>query len=183
MPRYHINENRDSTFVGHGFCVSGHSHRPRHSVSARPRRQTDTPATQTAEYGCYRLVMGRHLRQTDKQTKRQHSKEKQYEEGISMRISHPLQPMAPLIVLALGSLSIVSLAQGIVSLTSGANIPSITEVIAGLIGIALSAWIIAAMRATRVQDEEDDEDYKDDESEEIKGNNLQSSSADSRVGE
>lgn len=98
--------------------------------------------------------------------------------------------MAPLIVLALGPLSIVSLAQGIVSLTSGANIPSITEVIAGLIGIALSAWIIAAMRATRVQDEEDDEDYeeddedyKDDESEEIKGNNLQSSSADSRVGE
>ena len=98
-----------------------------------------------------------------------------------MRISQPLQPMAPLIVLVLGSLSNGSLAQGIVSLTSGANIPSITEAIAGLIGIALSVWIIAAMRATRAQDEEDDEDDKDDESEEINGKNLQSSSADSRV--
>ncbi|AGH41833.1 hypothetical protein [Bifidobacterium thermophilum] len=66
-------------------------------------------------------------------------------------------------------------------MTSGANIPSITEVIAGLIGIALSVWIIAAMRATRAQDEEDDEDDKDDESEEINGRNLQSSGADSRV--
>ncbi|WP_231485632.1 hypothetical protein, partial [Bifidobacterium thermophilum] len=36
-----------------------------------------------------------------------------------MRISQPLQPMAPLIVLALGSLSIVSLAQGIVSWAIG----------------------------------------------------------------
>lgn len=150
------------------------------SAPIRDARPTP-PATRTAEYGCYRLVMGRHLRQTDKQTKRQHSKEKQYEEGISMRISQPLQPMAPLIVLVLGSLSIVSLAQGIVSLTSGTNIPSITEAIAGLIGIALSVWIIAAMRATRAQDEEDDEDDKDDESEEINGKNLQSSSADSRV--
>lgn len=120
---------------------------------------------------------------TGKETERLRSKEKQYEEGISMRISQPLQPMAPLIVLALGSLSIVSLAQGIVSLTSGVNIPSITEVIAGLIGIALSVWVIAAMRATRAQDEEDDEDAMDDESEEINGNNLQSSSVDSRVGE
>ena len=141
---------------------------------ARPtHRQREPPSTD---------VTGSSWEDTSgKPTKRQHSKEKQYEEGISMRISQPLQPMAPLIVLALGSLSIVSLAQGIVSLTSGANIPSITEVIAGLIGIALSVWIIAAMRATRAQDEEDDEDDKDDESEEINGRNLQSSGADSRV--
>ncbi|KAB8299544.1 hypothetical protein [Bifidobacterium apri] len=72
-----------------------------------------------------------------------------------MRISQPLQPMAPLIALTLGSLSIVSLAQGIVTVPSHINISTIMEIIAGIIGLALTVWVIIAMR-TNTSDDDDD---------------------------
>ncbi|MFR0588568.1 hypothetical protein ACLUWG_01715 [Bifidobacterium apri] len=75
-----------------------------------------------------------------------------------MRISQPLQPMAPLIALTLGSLSIVSLAQGIVTVPSHINISTIMEIIAGIIGLALTVWVIIAMRTNTSDDDDDDND-------------------------
>lgn len=65
--------------------------------------------------------------------------------------------MAPLIALTLGSLSIVSLAQGIVTVPSHINISTIMEIIAGIIGLALTVWVIIAMRTTPSDDDDDDD--------------------------
>ena len=65
--------------------------------------------------------------------------------------------MAPLIALTLGSLSVVSLAQGIVTEPSHINISTIMEIIAGIIGLALTVWVIIAMRTTPSDDDDDDD--------------------------
>lgn len=69
--------------------------------------------------------------------------------------------MAPLIALTLGSLSIVSLAQGIVTVPSHINISTIMEIIAGIIGLALTVWVIIAMRTNTSDDDDDDNDDND----------------------
>lgn len=66
--------------------------------------------------------------------------------------------MAPLIALTLGSLSVVSLAQGIVTVPSHINISTILEIIAGIIGLALTVWVIIAMRTAPSDDDDDDDD-------------------------
>lgn len=98
------------------------------------------------------------------------------EEGTDMRISQPLQPMAPLIALTLGSLSIVSLAQGIVTVPSHINLSTILEIIAGIIGLALTVWVIIAMRTAPSDDDDDDDngsfDSNDDFVHDIRSNNT-----------
>lgn len=64
--------------------------------------------------------------------------------------------MAPLIALALGSLSAVSLAQGIVTASSHASTSAIMEIIAGIIGLTLTVWVIIAMSTTPNDDDDDD---------------------------
>ena len=66
--------------------------------------------------------------------------------------------MAPLIALTLGSLSAVSLAQGIVTVSSHASTSTIMEIIAGIIGLTLTMWVIIAMRTTPDDDDDDDDD-------------------------
>ena len=73
-----------------------------------------------------------------------------------MALYRPLQPMAPLIALTLGSLSAVSLAQGIVTVSSHASTSTIMEIIAGIIGLTLTMWVIIAMRTTPDNDDDDD---------------------------
>lgn len=81
-------------------------------------------------------------------------------ENGNMPSYQPLQPMTPLIMLTLGSLSVVSLAQGAVIVTSHSGASGIAEIIAGVIGLALTVWVAVAMRGT--SDDDDDGDNNDD---------------------